>query len=293
MRIAVAGAAGFVGSNLVPALQDKGHDVVALDRASIEDDVESYEIDLTDKESFEQYLDDVDVAYYLVHSMSAGDSFSEIERNCAKNFRDACEAHGVERIIFIGGIVHHDQVSEHLTSRTAVGSILANGEPSVTEFRAAMILGHGSASYEIMRSIVSKLPAIIGPRWLDSSCQPIWIEDMVWYLTEALTVEETAGEIIEVGGASTHRYRDLLAILGTHLETPLWFTATVPFLTPRLSAAWVELFADQPNPLIRALVASLREDMVVTSDTADALMPHDCLSYPETIDAIESDTATE
>lgn len=151
-----------------------------------------------------------------------------------------------------------------------------------------MILGSGSASYEIMNDLVRKLPAIIGPRWLNSQCQPIGIDDMTWYLAEALETPATRGEILEVGGASTHTYRELLSLLADEIGSPLWFTATVPFLTPRLSAAWVELFAEQPNPLIKALVASLREDMVVTDDKIDQLMPHDCLSYPETIRKIES-----
>jgi len=262
MRIAVAGANGFVGRNLVPALIEADHDVVAIDRDRYEgEEVESVEADIEEHEEYADTLEDVDAAYYLVHSMGVSDDFSETERSCAETFRRACEDGGVDRIMFIGGIVHHDDVSEHLMSRTTVGRILGAGEPDLTEFRAAIILGWHSSSFQIMYQLVEKLPLMVGPRWLGSRCQPIHIDDVVHYLVTALKVDETRGETYEIGGASVHTYEELLTVLGEEIGSRPRILR-VPFLTPRLSSLWVELMAEYPSGLVRALVESLREDMV-------------------------------
>lgn len=288
MRIAVAGADGFVGSNLIPYLDSKGHEVVALDLNEYEGPAESHAIDLTDYESFAGHLEDVDAVYYLVHSMSQSGDFTELEKTCAKNFQRACSEHGVDRIFFIGGIVHHDKTSEHLMSRTRVGEILRESDADVTEFRAAIILGEESSSYQIMYQLVTKLPIMIGPRWLTSRCQPIHIDDVLHYLEASLHHDKTRGETYEIGGGSVHTYADLLKILGRECgREPYIFTA--PFLTPRLSSLWVELVTDYPSTLIRALIESLKDDMVVEDDAIDDIIPQDCKDYREAVRAILDD----
>lgn len=290
MRVAVAGANGFVGRNLVPALVRNGHDVVAIDTDQYdgEGDVRTVEADIAEQGQYADEFEDVDTAYYLIHSMGAADDFSEVERSCAEAFRDACEAAGVDRIVFIGGIVHHDDVSEHLMSRTTVGEILGSGEPDLTEFRAAIILGWHSSSFQIMYQLVDRLPVMIGPRWLGSRCQPIHIDDVVHYLVTALEEDETRGATYEIGGASVHTYEELLEILGDELgRRPR--ILRVPFLTPRLSSLWVELMTDYPAGLVRALVESLREDMVRQDTSIDDVISHECRGYRDSIRAILAD----
>ncbi|MDY6778381.1 MAG: NAD(P)H-binding protein [Candidatus Nanohaloarchaea archaeon] len=284
MRILVAGATGFIGSNLVPALDEAGHDVRALARHEYEGPAEAYRGDLTDYDSFADALEGMDAAYYLVHSMSEPGDFSELEETCAEHFVRACNEHGVDRIVYLGGIVHHDAASKHLVSRTTVGDILREAEADVTELRAAMVLGWQSSSFQIMYQLVSRLPVMLGPRWLDSRSQPIHIDDAVAYLCEVLDHEATRDAIYEIGGDSVHTYRELLTILAEKLGRQVHIV-TVPFLTPFLSSLWVELVADQPRSLVRALIESLRADMVVQNGIDDVI-DRDCLTYREALDRV-------
>ncbi|MDY6777715.1 MAG: NAD-dependent epimerase/dehydratase family protein [Candidatus Nanohaloarchaea archaeon] len=287
-NILVAGANGFVGSNLIPYLAEQGHNLTALDLQPYDGPATSVAGDLTDYKSFEAALDGIDTAFYLVHSMGTSDDFTATERQCAENFVRACDDHDVDRIVFIGGIVHQDHVSEHLVSRTTVGDILRTADADVTEFRAAIILGWESSSFQIMYQLVKRLPIMIAPRWLDSRCQPIHIDDVLHYLGEAITIDETRGAIYEIGGSSIHTYRQLLSILGEEMGRKP-FIRTVPLLTPRLSSLWVELFTDYPTGLIRALVESLRTDMVVEDDTIDDVIPHEPKGYRSAVQQILQD----
>ncbi len=290
MKTAVAGANGFVGRNLVPALVEAGHDVVVIDRDRYEgeESVRSVVADIEDEEGYIDDLREVDVAYYLIHSMGATEDFSETERACAEAFRQACEDAGVDRIVFIGGIVHHDDISEHLMSRTTVGEILGSGEPDLTAFRAAIILGWHSSSFQIMYQLVDRLPVMIGPRWLGSRCQPIHIDDVIHYLVTTLENDEMRGRTYEIGGSSVHTYEELLEILGEELgRRPR--IVRVPLLTPRLSSLWVELMTEYPSGLIRALVESLREDMVQQDTSIDAVIPHECRGYRDSVRTILED----
>ncbi|MDY6771491.1 MAG: NAD-dependent epimerase/dehydratase family protein [Candidatus Nanohaloarchaea archaeon] len=286
MKVLVAGASGFVGRHLIPELNDRGHDVAALDMQEYDGDAEAVVGDLTDYESFEDALEDVDAAYYLVHSMGVDEEFVEAERQCAMNFREACDEYGVDRVFYLGGIVGTDkELSEHLYSRNHVAEILHEGDADVTEFRAAMVLGWESDSFQIMYQLVDRLPVIIAPRWLQTQCQPIHVDDAIYYLVEALETPKTAGKTYEIGGADAYSYRKLLSILADELGRRR-FIVSVPVLKPKLSSYWVDLVTDRPRGLIRALVESLRYDMTVSDNTVDDDMPHDCRGYRESIRAV-------
>lgn len=281
MRIAVAGANGFVGSHLVPRLQ-RQHDVVAVDRQEYTGTcAAAVQGDLTDYDSFSDALDGVDAAYYLVHSMSSWGDFTSTERRCAENFARACTEHEVDRIIYLTGILPPGELSAHLESRRKVAEVLGGSAADLTELRASIILGEESASFRIMRQLVARLPVMVTPRWLQSHTQPIHISDAVQYLVQVLEHQETRGGWYDIGGPDVHSYLELLRILAEEMGKTQFFVPT-PFLTPMLSSYWLAVFTDVPHPLARALVESLREDMVVGKPVPEAV-EHDCRGYREAV----------
>ncbi|MFB6294918.1 MAG: NADH-binding protein, partial [Candidatus Nanohaloarchaea archaeon] len=199
----------------------------------------------------------------------------------AENFTAACDEHGVDRIIYLTGILPDGDLSEHLESRKQVADVLASGAADLTELRAAIILGEESASFRIMKQLVERLPVMVAPRWLSSRSQPIHIDDAIHYLAAVLDTDATRGEWYDIGGPDVHTYLELLRILADEMgKTPVFLPA--PVLTPRLSSYWLELVTDVPYPLARALVESLREDMVV-GKPVDDVIDHDCLGYREAV----------
>ncbi len=273
MKVAVIGSTGYVGGRLVPKLLEEGHAVRCLARtpAKLEgvewrSEVEVAEADVLDQASVEQALSGIDAVYYLVHAMGHAGDFEEADRVGAENTRTAAENAGVQRIIYLGGLGEDDgeQLSDHLASRHEVGTVLASDSVPVTELRAAVIIGSGSASFEMLRHLDEVLPAMICPRWVTTTkCQPIAIADVLHYLVSVLDVPKTAGEILEIGGPDVLTYRDMmdryadLAGLRRRLIIP------VPFLTPRLSSHWINLVTPLPYGLARPLVDSLINDVVV------------------------------
>ncbi|WP_136686566.1 NAD(P)H-binding protein [Halorhabdus amylolytica] len=270
MRVLVTGATGFVGSYLVPALRDAGHDVVAMTRDAGTYDppagVEVVEGDLLEADSL-SFSDGIDAAYYLVHSLETGGSFADRDHRAAENFVDAADAAGIDRVVYLGGLGEAgDDLSEHLRSRQEVEAVLASGEADLTTLRAAIIVGEGSASFRMVRQLVARLPVMIAPRWLHTECQPIAIGDVITYLVGVLDHPETAGETYEIGGPEILTYRDMLertaAILGKRR-----YIVPVPVLTPRLSSYWVEFVTDVPRAISRPLILGLKNPVVVTDDS--------------------------
>jgi len=269
----VTGATGYIGGRLVPQLLTAGHEVRCLVRtpskladAPWRDDVEVTEGDVTDASALASTMDDVDVAYYLVHSMGGPAAFDEEDRRAATCFRDAAAAAGIGRIVYLGGLGRDDDpdLSRHLRSRHEVGRVLADGPVAVTELRAALIIGSGSASFEMLRYLVEVLPVMITPRWVENRCQPIAIRDVLAWLVRAAERPGTTSEVVEVGGPDVLTYRTMMQTYAELAGLTRRIVVSVPLLTPKLSSLWVGLVTPLPADLAKPLVASLINEVVVT-----------------------------
>ena len=295
-RVLVLGATGYVGGRLVPELIHAGFLVRCLTRTPQglggtrwASEVEVVDGDLSDLSSIGSAFDGVDQIVYLVHSLGVGDDFMQQERVTARHARMASERSGVRHIVYVGGLGDDDDdLSPHLRSRHDVGVELASGPIPVTEIRAAIILGAGSASFEMLRSLVEVLPAMLAPRWVTQTrVQPIAIADLLTYLVRAVNrgrgVEHH--DIIEVGAPDEYSYRGLMHAYADVAGLQRRLIIPVPFLTPRLSAHWVNLVTPLPKALADSLIGSLKNDVVVTNRSAEALSDHEPMGVVVAIEA--------
>jgi dTDP-glucose 4,6-dehydratase len=269
MRVLVVGATGFVGGRLVEALHDAGHDVVAFSRsASPSDfpgDVDVFNGDLGDPTTLEGLCDGVDVAYYLIHSLTA-ENFAELDRAYARRFRGLASDAGVGRVIYLSGISGDERdLSPHLASRREVESVLEAGEFDLTVLRAAIIIGAGSASFRIIDDLTDRLPVMTVPKWVRTPCQPIGIEDAIAYLVGVLDVEETRGGIYDIGAPSVWSYESLLKLTAEQKGKRV-LIVPVPVMSPGLSSHWLRLTTDVQYAIARPLVESMRNPVTVDAD---------------------------
>lgn len=292
--IGLTGASGYVGGRLAPTLLEQGYRVRCIARAPRKLDerpwrhdanVEVVRDDLSDAGELAEHLQGCSAVYYLVHSMiAAGAEYADRDRTLARNFAEAAANAGVKRIIYLGGLGEvADSLSEHLRSRRETEEILASTGVPVTVLRAAMIIGSGSASFEILQYLVNRLPVMITPRWVETECQPVAIRDVLYWLAECLQTHESEGRVLEVGGPDVLSYKDLMQVAAAELGLPRRLIITVPVLTPRLSSAWISLVTPVPFAIARPLADGLSNRVVVTDHSVQDVMPHEALGVRESI----------
>jgi uncharacterized protein YbjT (DUF2867 family) len=288
MKIVVFGAGGYVGGRLIPLLLERGHSVRAVTRTPgslashpWRSDVEVVRADLLDPSTLAEALDGMDVVYYLVHSMERGD-FADVDRRAAQNMAQAAGEAGVQRIVYLGGLGRGD-LSEHLASRQEVGRVLAQGPVPVTEFRAAVIIGSGSLSFEMTRYLTEVLPVMVTPKWVTTRCQPIAIRDVLSYLAGALEHPETSGRVLEIGGPDVLSYADMMHRYASVAGLGRRILIKVPVLSLGLSARWVGLVTPLSNGVAAHLIDSLRHEVIVVDDDAARLIPFERIGYDRAV----------
>ena len=273
--IAVTGSTGYVGGRLVPRLLESGYRVRCVTRSkeslanrSWSNQVDIVEADLQNKDQTLTALADADRAFYLVHSMTAQRNFAEAEENMASVFAESANQSNLKQIVYLGGLGEDNlEKSLHLQSRHNVGKILAAGQTPVSELRAAVIIGSGSASFEMLRSLVEVLPVMVVPRWVTKTqCQPISIGDVLENLLHVLNSDEPVNHILEIGGPEVVTYREMMHAYTKVAGLRRRVILPVPVLTPRLSSHWVNLVSPLPFTLARALIDSLTTDVIVQGD---------------------------
>lgn len=281
--ILITGANGFIGRRLTTALLAGGHRIRCLVRKASSQIPQGFETcigDLLEPATLTVALEGVDTAYYLVHSMAGGRAgFEHRDHDAAENFVRAAEKAAVRRVIYLGGLGETgDELSEHLKSRLEVASILRTGKFATTFLRAAVIVGAGGASFELVRGLVKRLPVMITPRWVSTRCQPIAVNDVVAYLAGCLTDERTAGQTYDIGGPEVITYRDMMERFA-RLEDKHLLIIPVPVLTPKLSSYWVALFSPVPPSVSMPLIEGLSNEVICRENSIRDLIPLQLTSY--------------
>ena len=281
MRVAVTGATGFIGRALADALTGAGHDVTAVTRhpGDYTGAGRAVHGDVGDEQSLREALDGQEAAYYLVHSL-AGRDFAVRDREGAAAFAAAATAVGLSQVVYLGGLGDdRDELSEHLRSRREVESILRHGAPT-TALRAGIVIGDGSISWEILRQLVERLPAMITPRWVQTKTQPIALDDALVDLVGVLGRLDTIGEVYDIGGPEALTYRDMM-VIASRIMDRYRVIVPVPLLTPRLSSHWLRLITDVDLTTAQALVDSMTNEVVVHDHRLDELLGHTPMPFAE------------
>ncbi|GAC1388611.1 MAG: SDR family oxidoreductase [Vulcanimicrobiaceae bacterium] len=279
MKILVTGATGYIGGRLVPRLLEAGHAVRCLARNAQRlegrfSGAEVLEGDILDEESLKEACQGVEVAYYLVHSMGDSHDFAGRDRDAAARFGKVARECGVGRIVYLGGLgADESDLSHHLRSRHEVGDVLRESGSPIIEFRAAMIIGSGSISFEMMRYLTERLPVMIAPRWVMTRSQPIAIRDVLAYLVAALQLPQGLSKIYEIGGADIITYRDMM-LAYARLRNLKRKVIIVPFFTPRLSSYWVHLVTPVSARLAQPLILGLHNEVIVRDNSATVDFPN-------------------
>jgi uncharacterized protein YbjT (DUF2867 family) len=294
MDIVVAGASGFVGHRLVPALLEAGHHVRALSRHPEEtDEAELEQVfgDVSDGASLKEPLCGADLLIYLVHSLG-DDDFEDLDAEAAWATAHAAKEAGIGRIIYLGGLGDDDAaLSQHLRSRREVEGILgATGIP-VTVLRAGIVVGHQGISWEITRQLVLHLPAMIAPRWVSTRSQPIAVDDVVRYVVGLIGLPETAGETYDIGGPDVLTYKEMLqetAVVMGRRRPPI---VPVPLLTPGLSARWLRFVTDVDTSTAASLIESMTNEVVVRDDAITRVLPMELISFRDAVSIALDDRA--
>jgi uncharacterized protein YbjT (DUF2867 family) len=286
-RVLVIGATGFVGSRLVPELIKKKIKLRLLvrDPAKVvamkdpDSDIELVKGDLISGKGLEDSLRSISSAYYLVHSMGGrsllrNTEYAERDKLAARNFMSAADSEGLKRLIYLGALGERgDNLSEHLQSRAEVAAILSSGRPAATILRAAVIIGAGGASFEMLRYLVERLPVMVCPKWIDTRIQPIALQDVLSYLVGCLLEPRTAGQIFDIGGAEILTYREMMDQYAEARGISERLIFRVPFLTPLLSAYWVDLVTPVPSGVAHPLIEGLKNEVICRDNRIDEFVP--------------------
>ncbi len=291
MKILLTGSTGYIGKRLLNVLVEQGHQVVCCVRDAKRfsppelylDKIEVVEVDLLDKNSLSTIPKDIDGAYYLVHSMSTSKDYKSLEEQCASNFREAIDKTNTKHVIYLSGIVNEDELSEHLSSRLNVEKELEKGNYHFTALRAGIIIGSGSASFEIIRDLVEKLPIMITPKWLMTKCQPIGIRDVISFLSKSLMNPATYNQNFDIGGPDILTYREMLLGFAKErgLKRKIW---TVPVMTPRLSSYWLYFVTSTSYKLASSLVDSMKVEVVCRDTRINELLGVTPSSYQKSLE---------
>ena len=290
-KILVTGATGYIGGRLIPRLLEAGEELRCLVRNSVHAEdkpwrkqVEVVTGDVLEPSTLSPILDGVETAYYLIHSMAANSGFEERDRQAATNFAEAAKAAGVRHIIYLGGLGDLDKtMSDHLRSRQETGAALAEVGVPVTEFRAAIIVGSGSISFEMIRYLTERLPVMITPKWVDTKVQPIAIRDVLSYLLQARDRVPKEHRVVEIGGPEVLTYKDLM-LTYADVRGLKRTMVPVPVLSPRLSSYWVNLVTPIPGAIATPLVEGLTSEVIVDHPEAAAEYSVEPLRYREAVE---------
>jgi len=290
MKILLTGATGYIGKRILPLLVSKGYQVICCVRdktrfhppQSLKANITIIEVDLLDTESLSKIPNDIDIAYYLVHSMSTSENYKALEQQSATNFRDKLSSTSVKQVIYLSGIVNEKNLSKHLQSRKTVEDELAKGTYNLTTFRAGIIVGSGSASFEIMRDLVEKLPVMVTPKWLLTKCQPIGIVDVQSFLIECIGKEATFNRNFDIGADEILSYKDMLLEFADvrNLKRKIW---TVPVMTPKLSSYWLYFVTSTSYKLAKSLVESMKVEVTCRNNEINNILDIKPISYRESL----------
>ena len=287
-RVLVFGASGYIGTHRVARLLREGVPVRAAGRTRAVLDarhwpgVEIVVADALQPETLPATLQGVDTAYYLVHSMAAGRDFGRLDLQAAEHFAAAAAQAGVRRIVYLGGLIPDEADSEHLISRRDTGERLRAGPVPVTEIRAGIIVGPGSAAYEVMRDLVNHLPLMLTPKWVRSRSTPIALDNLLEYLLRVRDIDAAAGQVLDAGGPETLSYEDMMRQLAEVLgKRPR--IIPVPVLSPGLSSYWLGLVTAVPASVARALIGGLKHDLPARDEALRALVPQRLLGFRESV----------
>jgi len=290
MKILLTGSTGYIGKRLLPVLVEAGHEVVCCVRdvkrfnppESLKKNISVVEIDLLDEGSLQNIPNDIDGAYYLVHSMSSSGDYKSLEEVSAINFRNALKGTNVKHVIYLSGIVNEEELSQHLSSRKNVEIELGKGDYNFTALRAGIIIGSGSASFEIIRDLVEKLPVMITPKWLNTKCQPIGISDVIACLSKSIFNTKTYNQDFDIGGTDVLSYKNMLLEFGKarNLKRKIW---VVPIMTPKLSSYWLYFVTSTSYKLATSLVHSMKIEVVCRDNRLATILDIKPLSYLEAL----------
>ncbi|HLF53467.1 SDR family oxidoreductase [Flavobacterium sp.] len=291
MKILLTGATGYIGKRLLPILAAQGHDIICCVRdknrfycpIELQKKVEVIEVDFLDQTTLNNIPANIDAAYYLIHSMSgASDDFDELERISAENFVERINYTDAKQVIYLSGIVNEKSLSKHLSSRKKVEEILNSGAFPVTTLRAGIIVGSGSASFEIIRDLVNKLPIMIAPKWLNTKCQPIAISDVLKFLSKSLLNPLTYNQNFDIGGPDILTYKEMLLGFAKARKLKRWIF-TIPVMTPKLSSYWLYFITSTSYKLASALVSSMKVEVICRDHRINEILHITPMSYEQAI----------